>query len=145
MRIQVDTGSRLDQSGDTIFALSNDIQKAVLIKQAVRDECLERLAGSKLQRELKLFAACVYLLIYDELPKIKELVIDQEYPGHNHEIRWILLNFLKRDFPSYSLPISFTRVGKKSAAHATAYRTLRGQRLPDKVLSAQEILAVLLR
>ena len=67
MRIEVDTSSRLDQSGDTVFGFSNHIQRAILVSQNVRDACLERLAGKKLRKELRLFAACVYLLIRDHL------------------------------------------------------------------------------
>jgi len=48
MKIEVDTSSRLDKSGDTVFSFSNDIQRVALLKQTVRNECLERITGKKL-------------------------------------------------------------------------------------------------
>jgi len=147
MQIQVDTSSRLDQSGDTIFGFSDDIQKAILIKQRVRDECLERLSGKKLKRELRLFAACIYLLIKDHLEELEEVRIDREYSGHEEEIRWVILNILKRDssHPEKRITIRFERIGKKSSAHEVAWRTLRKEREPDRVIGSQEILSTLLK
>jgi len=147
MRIEIDTSSRLDQSGDTVFGFSDDIQRAILLKQTVRDECLERLAGKKLKRELKLFAACVYLLIEDYLEELEEIKVDREYSGREEEIRWIILNMLKRDFshPEKRITIRFEKIGKKNSAHQIAWRTLRKERNPDRVIASREILSVLLK
>jgi len=146
MKIEVDTNSRLDKSGDTVFSFSNDIQKVILLKQTVRNECLERLTGKKLKKELRLFAACIYLLIKDCLEEIEE-IIDKEYPGHEEEIRWILLNMLKSDL-SHSeqrTTIRFEKIGKKSSAHEVAWKTLRKERNPDRVVTSQEIFSALLK
>ena len=145
MKIEVDTSSRLDKSGDTIFGFSNDIQKAILLKQTVRNECLEKLTGKKLKRELRLFAACVYLLIKDHLEEIEEIIIDKEYPGHEEEIGWIILNILKRDISRTEerLTIRFEKIGKKSLAHEIAWQTLRKERNPDKVITAREVFSTL--
>lgn len=147
MRIEIDTGSRLDQSGDTTFALSDDIQRAVLLRQTVRDECLDRLPGKRLKRQLRLFAACIYLLIKNHIKEIEEIQIDREYPGHENEIRWILFSILKRHFPVPELQISieFEPLGKKSRAHEIALRTLRKARDPDQILSPWEILSSVLK
>lgn len=145
--IEIDTGSRLDQSGDTVFGLSDDIQKTILLKQTVRDECLERLAGKKLKRELRLFAACCYLLIKEGIENFEEIKIDREYPGHEEQIKWILLNMIKKDYPRVKegIKIGFGKVGKKSAAHEIAWRTLRKESNPDKVITSRELLATLLK
>jgi hypothetical protein len=147
MQIEIDTGSRLDQSGDTTFAFSNDIQKAILLKQAVRDECLERLNGKKLGKEIRLFAACIFFLIKDHLPEIEEIIIDVEYPSHEEQIKWIFLNILKKHFPYHNrrLVIRFDNIGKNSYAHRVAWETLRKIKDPDKIISASEILSILLK
>lgn len=147
MRIEIDTGSRLDQSGDTTFAFSDDIQRAVLVKQTVRDECLKKLPGDKLKKQLRLFAACIYLLIKDHLNEIKKIKIDTEYPGHEDEIKWIIFNLLKSHFPFPELQINieFKRLGKKSSAHHIAWTTLRKERKPDQVLTTWEIISTLLK
>jgi hypothetical protein len=147
MKIEVDTSSRLDKSGDTVFSFSNDIQKAILIKQTVRNECLEKLTGKKLKKELRLFAACIYLLIKDCLDEIEEIVIDKEYPGHEEEIRWILLNMLKGGL-SHSeqrITIRFEKIGKKSSAHEVAWKTFRKERNPDRIITLREIFSALLK
>lgn len=145
MQIEIDTGSRLDTSGDTTFAFSNDGERVVLVRQSVRDECLRRIPGSRLKRELRLFAACVYILIRDRIEEIEDMTIDREYPGHEEEIRWILFNLLKRDVPEPAsrVRITFRSIGKKSRAHGIAWRCYRGERSPDGVLSMEELLAVL--
>jgi len=147
MRIEIDTGSRLDQSGDTTFAFSDDIQRAILLKQTVRDKCLERLPGDRLKKQLRLFASCIYLLIKDHLNEIEEIKIDREYPGHEDEIKWIILNILKSHFPFPELRINieFEPLGKKSSAHKIAWRTLRKERDADQVLTHWEILSALLK
>lgn len=147
MNIEVDTGSRLDQSGDTTFAFSDDAQKVILLKQTIRDECLEKLKGRKLSKELRLFSACVYLLIRDHLNILEEIKIDREYAGHENEIKWIILNILKRHlpYPEKKIIIKFERVGGKGPAHLVAWRALRKKKNIDKVLTSREILSVLLK
>lgn len=146
MRIEIDTGSRLDQSGDTTFAFSNDVEKAVLLRQRVRDECLEQLSGERIRREIRLFAACVYLLLREHLGELREIVLDREYPGHDNVVRWILLNLIKKHSAKapQGLQIRFSNIGKQSAAHEVAYRTYRKEREPTKALTSEEILSVLL-
>lgn len=146
MHIQIDTGSRLDQSGDTTFAFSNDRERAILLRQSVRDRCLEQIPGNKLERELRLFAACFYLLIQDNVEELEEITIDEEYPGHSGKIRGILLNIIKKRHPQVAeqLLINFLRIGRKSEAHRVAWTTYRKERRPDRTLKVQEILSVLL-
>ena len=147
MKIKIDTGSRLDQSGDTTFAFSNNTQKAILLRQAVRDECFQKLRGKKLNKELRIFSACVYLLIKDRLNKIREIKIDKEYPGHENEIKWIILNMIKRDFfdPEERITIKFERVGKKSRVHLIAWRTFRREKTVDKIINTQDIISALFK
>jgi hypothetical protein len=145
MRIEIDTGSRLDQPGDTTFAFSNDTKRAILLKQSVRDRCLAQLTGEDLAKQLRLFAACVYLLIRDHLAALDEVVIDQEYSGHEHEVLWLIRRFLKQAGrrPKPGTHWMIRSIGKKSPAHRVAWQTLRKQRKADKSVRASELLNLL--
>jgi len=137
MRVEIDTSSRLDQSGDTVFGFSDDIQKAILLRQATRDQCLENLSGRRFSRELRVFAACIYLLIEDHLDQVEEIRIDQEYPGHEGEIKRYFANLIQTHQPHTQFReeyIKIAPIGKKSLAHKVAWGTLRRQRSVDRIL-----------
>jgi hypothetical protein len=137
----------LDQSGDTIFAFSNEIQRAICLKQPTRDESLKRLKGRRLSKELRVFAACVYLLVKDYLDQLEELVIDNEYPGHEGEIKRYLANIIHSHHPTHfqETKVKFSSITKKSKAHEVAWKTLRKRRKTDSTIEAREILALLIR
>jgi len=148
MIIEIDTSSRLDKSGDTVFGFSNRIQKTVLLKQTTRDECLSKLKGRKLSKELRIFTACIYLLIEDHLNKITKVRIDQEYPMHEGEVKRYLTNLIATHNPDVQFKeqsIEITSVGKKSRAHEVAWRTFRKQRQVDKILNTESILNLLIK
>ena len=124
MRIEIDTSSRLDQSGDTVFGFSDHIQKAIILKQTIRNEYMERLAGGRFNRELRIFAACIYLLIEEYLDELKEVNIDQEYPGHEGDIKRHLANIIQTHHPYTQFRAGYIRsmsIGKKSQAHEVLF------------------------
>jgi len=147
MHIQIDTGSRLDQSGDTIFAFSNEIQRAIRLRQGVRDECLDRLSGRRLSKELRVFAACIYLLIKDYLGQLEDIVIDNEYPGHEGEVKRHLANIIHAHSSVHfqEARIKIASITKRSRAHKVAWETLRKKREVDATIAAKEILALLIK
>lgn len=150
MRIEIDTGSRLDQSGDTTFALSDDIQRAILLKQTVRDECLNTLTGRRLSKELRVFAACVYRLVEDYLDQLDELKIDKEYPGHEGEVKRYLVNIIRTHHDIYATQfdeekIKISSITKRSRAHKVAWRALHKERKADRTLQTNDILSLLIR
>ncbi|MFQ5795255.1 MAG: hypothetical protein ACE5JP_09425 [Candidatus Bipolaricaulia bacterium] len=99
-----------------------------------------------MKKELRLFAVCIYLLIKDHLSELQEVRIDREYPGHEEEIKWILLNMMKSHPPHPGqLNIEFVSLGKGSSAHKIAWRTFRKELKPNKILTAQEVLSALLK
>lgn len=108
---------------------------------------LKRLSGPALKKQLRLFAACVYLLIKEELANLEGITIDIEYPGHHNEIKWILLNLLKRDLGArvQRIKIEFERIGRRSKAHIVAWETLRKKRKPARTLTSREILSTLFK
>lgn len=147
MRIQIDTGSRLDQSGDTIFAFSDDTQRAIRLTQGTRDECLNALRGQRLSKELRLFAACLYLLLQDYLAQLDEIIIDNEYPGHEGELKRYLVNIIRTHYAARfnEEKIKMRSITKKSQAHKIAWQTLRKRRKVERILKAEDILVLLTR
>jgi hypothetical protein len=146
MQIEIDTSSRLDKSGDTIFGFSNHIQEAILLKQTTRDECLEILVGRRLSKELRIFSACIYLLIKDHLDEITKIRIDQEYPMHEGEIKRYLANLIEMNYPDaqfLKVSIEIVPIGKISRAHEIAWKTFRKQRKADRVIKTKDILNLL--
>lgn len=148
MKIEVDTGSRLDQSGDTAFGFSDHSQRVLVLKQISRDECLSKMAGARLNKELRLFSACVYLLIKDNLKELEEVQIDEEYSKHDRDIKRHLANLIKRYSPNIEFKeenIKIKAIGKKSQAHKVAWQTLRGERKAEEIIETKEVLGLLLR
>lgn len=123
--IEIDTGSRLDQSGDTTFAFSDHIQRAVRLRQPVRDRCLAALTGSALAKELLVLTACIYHLIEKYLNNIELMVIDNEYTGHEGDLKRYLVNIIKTHASSTfdEDRIRVASIGKKSKAHKVAWQT----------------------
>lgn len=145
MHTLVDTGNRLDESGDTTFAFSNDQQRAVRLRQRDRDRVMKALPGRKLAKQLLLLAACVYLLTRDYLTDIESLMLDNEYDGHQGDIKRHLLNLIhSRLDPNFDgSKIQIRSIGRKNKAHDLAWKTYRGKLPPDKTIQAQEILDLL--
>lgn len=148
MKIQIDTGSRLDKSGDTTFAFSNHFQKSLTLRQSVRDECLRKMKGRRLSKELRLFSACVYLLVRDRLNELAELQIDEEYPNHGRDIKRHLANLIKKhkgDIEFSESKVKVESIGKRSRAHEIVWQTLRGKRKAEGIIKIKEVLNLLLR
>lgn len=145
MRVEIDMGNRLDKSGDTTFGFLNTIQKAMLLKQTVRNQCLDAMIGRTLSKELRLFTACVFILIREHLGRIEKMTIDSDYDGHEGDIKHYLHNFIKRYHdPRYpSSRIEVGHITRKSRAHEVAWRTYRGERKPDKSLTVAQLLKIL--
>jgi hypothetical protein len=146
MQIEIDTSSRLDKSGDTVFGFSDHIEMAVILRQTTRDQCMEKLKGRRLSKELRIFAACIYLLIDNYLDDITGIRIDQEYPEHEGEIKRYLANIIAVHRPSVLLREGFIKIvsiGKRSRAHEIAWEVFRKQRKADRILKIQDILRLL--
>lgn len=148
MLIEIDTSSRLDKSGYTVFGFSDHIKRVVILRQTTRDQCLEKLKGRRLSRELRIFAACIYLLIENYLDEITEIRIDQEYPKHEGEIKRYHANIIAVQRPNILLREEFIKIvsiGKKSRAHEIAWATFRKQKKANRILRTQDILRLLVK
>jgi hypothetical protein len=147
MQVEIDQTGKIGKTNeDTVLAFSNGIQSAVLITRAVKQACLRTLRRRGYESNtiyLRLFVAGLYYLLCQHMAAIDLAVIDVEYPGHNDTIRRYLLNLLQRDgLDIHKERIAFNFVGKDSPAHAVALAPFRRQRQPDKVLTVEQLLAI---
>jgi hypothetical protein len=154
MKIEVDVSSKLEQSGRTVFAFSNDKKKAVILPQVVRDEILKILSGDKLKNRLKLFAICVFLLIKDDLSQLDKIIIDlREYTGHQEIIKNHLLNFIRtyyqKTFEPEKIEISIKGISKKTKAHQVALKVYREKDKDNEIsvikITSEKILEILIK
>jgi hypothetical protein len=122
MHVQVDqSGRKIDRTHrKTVFAFSNDTDGAVVIPAKVKKECVKVLRKESWKEQVfvfQIFAAGVFLLLKDHLAQIDNIIVDQEYPRRERDIKGMLLNLIrqvKEDFPKDRLDfrvVSPNRVG----------------------------------
>jgi hypothetical protein len=149
LHIEVDQSGKIEKTNiDTVLAFSNEKSATVLIPAQVKRTCLQALRPKHRRKTLialRIFAAGLFLLLEEVLREVELLTIDQEYLGHEGDIKGMLFNLIWQaeiDFDQGQ--ITFQRIGKRSAAHRKAIGVLRGSAQPDRVLQAEDILQLLL-
>ena len=128
----------------TALAAAGGQAYAIRISASVKRVALARLrqkGKSATVSYLRLFAAGLYLVVAGRLGGLERMVIDTEYPGHDADIRGMLLRLTRRAEPGYRAErILFRRVGKDSPAHALALAVHRGTRQADRVATEADLL-----
>jgi hypothetical protein len=148
MKLVVDQSIKIgDTQSPTVLALSNDIQRAILIPAAVKRECIRALRGRwtpDATLYIRLFAAGLFVLLRELLKTADRITIDIEYPGHERDIKDDLLRLCRQAGnkvdPSV---IHFEHIGKASPAHRLGLETCRGKRMPDEIITTGALLRVL--
>lgn len=149
MRIEIDQSGKIEYTSmDTVIAFSNSKSKSVLIVKKEKREIQKFYREHKQSRIFiyKTFACLIYLIIKDDLQQIKEIIIDQEYKGHEAEIKHYLLQIIyktKKDFHRDN--ITFKQIGKKSPAHILAYKTYIKSNQANIVVKADELIKYLIK
>lgn len=152
MPIEVNQSNKIERTEkDTILALSNDEQRAIIIPAQVKREAIAWLKGRKRSSKmiyLHLFAAGLFILLRPRLADIikrgQQIVIDTEYEGHESKIKGMLLRYAHAaGFQLSKEAVSFAQVGKSSGAHQTAWRVQRGELAPDHRASLNELMELL--
>ncbi len=148
MPLEVDQSTKIEQtSRGTVLTLSNDQRFSIVIPACVKREALVflRQRGWYGRRAiLACFAAGLFLLLRQSRAEFDLIVIDQEYEGHERDIRGMLLRHLHSagmEIPAER--IAFGRVGKHSGAHRLAWAVHRGKRAPDYTVTLNEFLDIL--
>jgi len=148
MPLQIDQSNKIERTErDTVLALSNDQQRAIVIPAQIKREVIVALknrhqGGQKLQ--IYLFAVGLFILLRpclaDVIRRKQQIVIDIEYEGHEDKIKSMLLRYARAaGFQLSSEIVTFARVGKSSRAHQIAWQVQRGKRAPDHCVSQNEL------
>jgi hypothetical protein len=129
-------------------AFSDDLQAAILIPKAVKRECYHYLQSRGVRQRrisVRLLTAGLVLLLRDHVTSLGKITIDLEYEGSAlGDIKGELLRQLRQRAPGLgSDQIVFGQIGKKSAAHALALRTYRGEQNPDQRVTVRVLMGIL--
>lgn len=148
MHVEVDQSGKIENTSvGTALAFSNGKSASVLIPAEAKRVCLRALrrrGRPKMTIVLRIFAAGLFLLLQDVLKDVALVTIDQEYPGREGDIKAMLLRLIWADGKEFEREqIAFHHIGKKSAAHFKAYGVYKGLQKPDRVLTAEDILALI--
>ena len=148
MRIEIDQSGKVEETNKTtVIAFSNHIDKAISIPARVKRECIEHLRRGKRNRHtfiFQIFAAGIFCLIEEHIQRLENIVIDTEYPGHDADIKGMLLNAIRRIRPDFAKQnIHFQQVGKKSGCHFKAHGVFTGKQKAAQNLSFEDIMRVL--
>jgi hypothetical protein len=146
MKVEIDQSGKIeDTSKPTVIAFANEISRAILIPAKVKRQIQEvfRRQGKPRLFVYRTFAAGIFLLIKDYLPKIKiqNIIVDTEYTGHEKQTKEIIIELIRR----YNLPepnIYFQRIGDEPKVHYAAYDVFSKKEKADKVASFEEIVAL---
>ena len=149
MRIEIDQSGKIEDTGkNTIIAFSNSKSKSIFISAKDKREIQKffREIGKPRIFVYKTFAILIFLLIKDDLKKINEIIVDEEYPGKSPLIKNFLFHEIKKVSPFFSEQnIAFHCIGKKSGAHFLAYGVAIGKRKVDIEVGVREVLRIMVK
>ena len=96
--IEIDQSGKIEQSGDTFLAFAATDGQSFVIKIPARAkrtafEVLRQRGKTKRRALLLLFSASLYLLLEDHLDELQQIVIDNEYIGHERHVKASLFRF----------------------------------------------------
>jgi len=148
LHIEVDQSGKIEKMNvDTVLAFSDGKSAAVLIPAEVKRVCLQALRRGDRRKTtivFRIFAAGLFFLLKDVLEEVTLVTIDQEYPGREGDIKGMLLRLIWASGKRLEKErIVFHQVGRKSAAHFKAYGVYKGFQKADRILTAEEILALI--
>lgn len=148
MKIYIDQSGKIeDTAKPTILAFSNHTSGSIIIKAIEKRklQSIYRKAGKPRTFIIQVFASLVYLLIKCHKLNREVLVIDEEYCGHEDQIKSYLVQaYLKlKKIKSLEDRIEFRSIGKSNKAHLFAYGCFKKQK-GDYKITAEDILALTL-
>ncbi len=143
--VEIDQSGRTDVlTVDTVLALSNEVQVAILIPRRVKRACYAELRARGMRKALigvRLFSAGLVLLLEEWVQNLGTITIDLEYAGWEGEIKRHLLRQLHaRGHHVARDQVVFGQIGKKSRAHDVAWHTFRGNRTAERQLAVKELI-----
>lgn len=141
--VEVDQSNRTDESGDTYLALSDGISRSIKVPSKVKQTGMEALlqrGKTSTTAKWMLFAACIFLLIKDEIDQLQRISVDNAFDQHQADVKNQLLRHIWTIRPSFDpWSVEVISIGKDSPAHDVAYSSRkRGE--ADKTVTAEELL-----
>lgn len=134
MRVEIDQSGKIeDTNRDTVIAYANGRTRSVKITGKTKRRLQEvyRLIGKPRLFVISTFSVAIYLLVRNDLKRLTEIVIDEEYSGKEHLIEGWLQKLLGKES---GLNITFHRIGKGSKAHELALKVFQGKKKTDETL-----------
>jgi modification methylase len=146
LRIEVDQSGKIEEGHDTVLAYANGQSYAIRIPGRVKREVLTLLkfrGWSKQRSVIWLFSVGLFLLLRDCWAQISKVMIDVEYPGHEENIKNILLRFAQKcGLDSEYQQVIFSSVGRSSGAHKQAIKVFRRKLKENRKVKLSDILAL---
>jgi len=149
MTIMIDQSGKVEKTNeDTVIAAAGKKPFTVLLPSAVKRKIAEAIKQGRMKKYrrypvIRIFAACVFLSL-ERLTPNDAIIIDYEYKGHDNQIKSILLNYIRKKYPTFRKgQIAFVEIGKQVAAHTLAYETYKKKLKPSKTISENELILML--
>jgi hypothetical protein len=147
MKVEVDQSTKLEQSGPTIVAYANGKSGAIIVPSTVKHAAFKMLSSKGKSKDVSkwlLFAACIFLLLQDQLPKLKRVLIDVEYTGKSSDIKASLLRYIWRVHSTFDESIiQFGYVGKGSPADVKARNVRLGHDCDYRKVKLKDLVEVM--
>ena len=148
MKVEIDQSNKVEKtSRDTIIGIAGGGKIfSVVIESGVKKKLQEefRRRGKPRLFVYRTFIAGAALALKYSGVRPAEIIIDIEYVGQDRLLRSIFLEMWSQ--LSTRIPIvTFVNIGKKSAAHAVSYETMKKNREPDRILRFGELLKLTLK
>ncbi|MBL7158852.1 hypothetical protein ISS85_00030 [Candidatus Microgenomates bacterium] len=140
MKYQIDQSGKVEDTNRlTVVAFANGKTRSLKISGVEKQRLVKSMRALDYPRKVfiyKIFAGLVFILLKGQ--RIREVVIDKEYPGHEPLIKDLILNLFIRT-KGQAPKISFSQIGRESRAHKIALEVFRGKRKPDIIVKADQI------
>lgn len=148
MRVEVDQSGKIELTQKpTVVAMANGRRYSIRIAAQAKRDVFKELekrypTRSPTTHKLLIFATLLYLLLRNHIKTLDTVIVDVEYQGHMSKVKEHLLNLFRRHRIEVAPEvIDYRPIGKKSPAHDLAIKAFRGKVLPDKEVTAEEVLA----
>ena len=133
----------------TAVGLANGLSFCVYISGAEKRKAIAILKQRYPDRNVTLlhvfiFTVILYYVLQPHIERLSLVTIDLEYTGHDALIKNRVLTLLRNAGLTIEKErLSIAQVGKKSSSHELAYGVYAGNKKPDRVLTAADVLVLI--
>lgn len=149
MRIEIDQSWKIEKTNKpTVIAFSDSqTEGSILVPQEVKKLAftyLEERFGKEKTNIIRIFAACIVILLKVYNLKTTSLIVDREYPGYDPVLKNLIVDYGKKLGLVLDVEdVSVQRIGKKSEAHWLAYDVFTRKKKAGRVIQLRDLLKVL--